>query len=396
MKRKLMKRIVAICVAAVVLGVLCIFLFKPEKGGEITLEQTKASIGDIGVCITATGTIEPTNQVEVGTQVSGKIAKLYVDYNSSVKQGQILAELDKEILQNELYSAQSALESARIEYEYQQKNYNRSKVLYQQKLISDSEYDEALYNYQKSKTEYERSKTELSKAKTNLGYATIYSPIDGTVISKAVEEGQTVAASFSTPTLFTIAQDLTQMQVVADVDEADIGGVQEGQRVTFSVDAYPRVTFEGTVKQVRLEGIENSNVITYEVIIDAPNANLKLKPGLTANVSIYTQEANGVLTVPTKALSFTPDKEIIGKKYKINPIPANEADSKHVWILNGNSLYAKKVEVGISGNGSCQIVAGLEKGETIVSGIMSKDVAVKEDAAQGAFSMPRPGDKKKK
>ena len=240
--------------------------------------------------MTATGTVEPVTQVEVGTQVSGIIDKLYADYNDQVKAGQLIAEMDKVTLQAELESAQAQLASSKTEYEYQTKNYARTKTLHEKQLVSDAEYDQAFYLYETARNAYEQSQAAMVKVKRNLGYATITSPIDGVVISRAVEEGQTVAAGFETPTLFTIANDLTQMQVVADVDEADIGQVADGQRVQFSVDAYPDDTFEGTVLQVRLEATTESNVVTYEVVIDAPNPDLKLKPGLTANVTIFTLE----------------------------------------------------------------------------------------------------------
>jgi HlyD family secretion protein len=239
---------IIIWVAIIVVIIICLILFlKPKKNIDVQLEQAVVTTKDISTCITATGTVEPINKVDVGTQVSGNITKLYVDYNSVVKKGQKLAELDRVNLEAELQNAKNTVASAKAQYEYQKKNYDRNKALHDKKLISDSEFETDTYNYKTSKINYDKSKLELVKANTNLSYATIYSPIDGTVISKSVEQGQTVAASFSTPTLFTIAQDLSKMQVVANVDEADIGGVRVGQRVSFTVDAYPQETFEGTV-----------------------------------------------------------------------------------------------------------------------------------------------------
>ncbi len=393
------KKVIVIGVVVILVAVSTILIFgRGKKQPKVALQQVAVGIADISSYISATGTIEPTNKVEVGTQVSGKIETLYVDYNSVVKKGQVLAELDRENLQNELTAKQNNLESAKTEYEYKKKNHERNKALHEQKLISDSEYETSLYEYSKALTNYKTAQTELAKSKTNLAYATIYSPIDGVVISRAVEQGQTVAASFSTPTLFTIAQDLTQMQVVADVDEADIGQVKEGQRVTFTVDAYPDEVFEGKVKQVRLEATTTSNVVTYACVIDAPNAEGKLMPGLTANVNIYTNESKGVLSIPTKALSFTPPADLLGKDYTIEAV-MDDKIGKHVWVLQGKRLYAKQVKVGMSGGGLTEVVSGLKQGEKVVGGLetsLSTMPKADEQGAKGAFSMPRPGDKKKK
>ena len=302
-----MKKRNLLIAAGVVAAGVCIWLIaRPSKGPKVLLETAPISHITIRNSVTATGTVEPVTQVEVGTQVSGIIDKLYADYNDQVKAGQLIAEMDKVTLQAELESAQAQLASSKTEYEYQTKNYARTKTLHEKQLVSDAEYDQAFYLYETARNAYEQSQAAMVKVKRNLGYATITSPIDGVVISRAVEEGQTVAAGFETPTLFTIANDLTQMQVVADVDEADIGQVADGQRVQFSVDAYPDDTFEGTVLQVRLEATTESNVVTYEVVIDAPNPDLKLKPGLTANVTIFTLEKDDATAVPTKALRFVP------------------------------------------------------------------------------------------
>ncbi len=397
MKKKT-KKIIIITISVIVVLLIIFLLTKPKKTTQITLQEAKVTSQNLATSITATGTIEPINEVEVGTQVSGKVVKLYVDYNSVVKKGQILAELDKENLQNEVTNARNSVNSAKVQYEYQLKNYNRNKTLHDKKLISDSEFEQLEYEYQTAKLSYERAKTNLATANTNLGYATIYSPIDGTVISKSVEEGQTVAASFSTPTIFTIAQDLTKMQVVADVDEADIGGVKEGQRASFTVDAYPTEVFMGTVRQVRLEATTTSNVVTYEVIIDAPNNDLKLKPGLTANVSIYTSESNGVMAVPSKALSFNPDKATVAPKYKIDNSKV-KGNSKKVYILEGNTLKAIPVTIGIASNGYTEIKSGLTLNQTIIAGLKTDDDEAKtlEQAQQSSspLSMPGPGKNKK-
>ena len=276
MKKRNMLIAAYVLLAAVVLWVL----LRPSKREEITLETAPTSRIAISNSVTATGTVEPVTEVEVGTQVSGIIDRLYVDYNDVVKAGQLIAEMDKVTLQAELESSEAELASCKTEYEYQSKNYARTKTLHEKELVSDQEYDEALYLYEKARNAYAQSQAAIVKVKQNLDYATITSPIDGVVISRAVEEGQTVAAGFETPTLFTIANDLTQMRVIADVDEADIGQVADGQRVQFTVDAYPDDTFEGTVEQVRLEATTESSVVTYEVVITAHNPDLKLKPEL--------------------------------------------------------------------------------------------------------------------
>ena len=287
---KMKRKSTAVLVAALVAACGLWFALRPSKQTGITLETAATSRITIRNSVTATGTVEPVTEVEVGTQVSGIIDRLYVDYNDVVKAGQLIAEMDKVTLQAELESSQAELASCKTEYEYRMKEYSRTRTLHEKELVSDAEYDEALYLYEKARNAYEQAQAAIVKVKRNLGYATITSPIDGVVISRAVEEGQTVAAGFETPTLFTIANDLTQMQVVADVDEADIGQVSDGQRVEFTVDAYPDDTFEGVVEQVRLEATTESSVVTYEVVITAYNPELKLKPGLTANVTIFTLE----------------------------------------------------------------------------------------------------------
>ena len=302
-----MKKRNLLIAAGVVAAGVCIWLIaRPSKGPKVLLETAPISHITIRNSVTATGTVEPVTQVEVGTQVSGIIDKLYADYNDQVKAGQLIAEMDKVTLQAELESAQAQLASSKTEYEYQTKNYARTKTLHEKQLVSDAEYDQAFYLYETARNAYEQSQAAMVKVKRNLGYATITSPIDGVVISRAVEEGQTVAAGFETPTLFTIANDLTQMQVVADVDEADIGQVSDGQRVEFTVDAYPDDTFEGVVEQVRLEATTESSVVTYEVVITAYNPELKLKPGQTANVTIFTLEKDDALAVPTKPCGSSP------------------------------------------------------------------------------------------
>lgn len=358
--------------AAAVL-VTAYFKGRASKTPQLSFETVTVAKSDISSAVTATGTIEPVTEVEVGTQVSGIIDRIFVDYNSIVKEGQIIAEMDKVTLESELASARAAYDGSKAEYDYQSRNYERNRALHEKSLISDTDYEQSLYNYEMARSSFHSSEAALAKAERNLSYATITSPIDGVVIDRAVEEGQTVAAGFETPTLFTIAADLTRMQVVADVDEADIGGVADGQRVTFTVDAYPDDVFEGKVTQIRLGSSESSStgtsttesVVTYEVVISADNPELKLKPRLTANISIYTIDRPGVLCVPAKALRFTPQAPLVGEDAVI--VDCN-AGSK-VWTRSGNTFTAHAVTTGITNGIMTEILGGIDEGTEIVTGI---------------------------
>lgn len=364
------------------------------KKTEVKYESSKVSKQNISTSITATGTIEPVTEVEVGTQVSGIIDKIYVDYNSVVKKGQLIAELDKTNLLSELSSAKSNMESAKSKMEYQKSNYNRYKELYSKGLVSADDYENAKLSYKQASEEYAIQKESVSKAQTNLGYAIITSPIDGIVLSKEVEEGQTVAAAMETPTLFIIAQDLTDMQVIADVDEADIGGVKEGQRVTFTVDAFPDDLFEGKVTQVRQEATEESNVVTYEVVISAPNDDLKLKPGLTANVTIFTNERDGVLAVPSKALRFAPNENLLAEGESITDCEGKDK----VWMREGSNFKAVPVKIGVTNGTYTEIISGLKEGDAVLTDFIignDQPEETEETAEKNPF-MPGPPDKKKK
>ncbi|CCZ09826.1 efflux transporter RND family MFP subunit [Odoribacter sp. CAG:788] len=398
-----MKKIVLGIAGVAVIGVVCYFFLGASPGRALSWETTQVKRERISNMVSATGTVEPVTKVDVGTQVSGIVDKIYVDYNSVVKKGQLIAEMDKVTLQAELESQEAQLANAKAEYDYQQKNYARSKVLFEKKLISDTDYESATYNYEKAKSTYDKSKADIVKVRRNLGYAVITSPIDGVVISREVEEGQTVAAGFETPTLFTIAKDLTEMQVIADVDEADIGQVMDGQRVTFSVDAYPNDIFEGVVTQVRLEATVESNVVTYEVVISAPNPDLKLKPGLTATVSIYTLEKNGVLTISPKALKFVPDYQVAEASGVIlEPVQVeNPALQKTVWVKKGDTLEQKEVRLGSLLTSVVEVVNGLQEGEEVVIGMQTGKPAMgppQPGETESSPFMPKPpgSDKKNK
>ena len=359
---------------------------------DFTYTEVEAAVQDVTTSVTATGTIEPVTSVDVGTQVSGIVSKLYVDYNSVVKAGQVIAELDRTNLISELNSAQANLKSAQSELDYQKTNYERYKALYDKGLISANDYEQARLSYIKAQQTVTQLKEMVKKAQTNLGYATITSPIDGVVLKKEVEEGQTVASSFNTPTLFTIAKDLTDMRVIADVDEADIGEVKEGQRVSFTVDAFPNDTFEGAVTQVRQQPTTESNVVTYQVVISAPNQDLKLKPGLTANVNIYTLEMPGVLAIPSKALRFKPSEAMLNEGETITDIDSHVK----VWTKEGPNIKAIAVQTGVTNGTLIQITSGLTAGTKVIVDVQSNEMDM-EDASQQSSNpfMPKPKDRNK-
>lgn len=400
-KQKLIAGVIAV---AVIAGGGYWLFGGAKKKNLITFSTTQVKKSDISTSITATGNIEPVTEVEVGTQVSGIIDKIYVDYNSVVKEGQLIAEMDKVPLQNELESAKGTYDGAKAEFEYQERNYKRNQQLHEKGLISDTEYEENLYNYQRAKSSLESSRAAYNNAQRNLSYAIITSPINGVVTSRDVEEGQTVASGFETPTLFTIAADLTKMQVVADVDEADIGGVKEGQRVTFTVDAYPEDTFEGRVTQVRLGSSKSSStsststssetVVTYEVVISADNPDLKLKPRLTANVNIYTLDKKDVLCVPSKALRFIPELPMLGSDDVVE-----DCEGEHkVWTYENHVFKAHPVTIGLSDGINTEILGGVEEGLTIVSEAetnMSANVEESSSQSERSPFMPGPPDRDK-
>jgi HlyD family secretion protein len=394
-----------VIVGSILFVVLALVAYKFINGEDAVVMEAKtvkAKKADVTTLVTATGTMEPITQVEVGTQVSGVVEKIYVDYNSEVKEGQLIAELDKTNLKAALTQSQAAYDNALSQKRYTETIFERQKKLYENNVISKSDYDEALYSYETAKGTVTQRLSDLQAAKTNLGYANIYSPIDGVVLSRDIDEGQTVAASYSTPTLFTIAQDLKEMQVEADVDEADIGNVKEGQRVTFTVDAYIGETFEGEVTQVRLDPTITSNVVTYTVVIRADNPDLKLKPGLTATISIYTLELNEVLTAEAKAINFTPDIESLNEYNMQNNLPPTQSikqsEKTQVWVLNQDrSLTAKTVAIGASDGVNVQILSGISQGDEMVYSLKqsNKEVA-KEASSESPFMPQKPGGDRKK
>ena len=379
-----MKKIGIAIVVIAVLAVAAFLILRKSEKPQMKYKTAEIHRGSIVNTVTATGTIEPIVQVEVGTQVSGIINHIYVDYNSVVKKGEVIAELDKTTLEADLASSSATLQSNKTEYEYQEKNFLRIKGLHEKKMVSDTDYETAEYQYNKAKSSYEKSQSDITKARQNLEYATIYSPIDGVVIDRAVEEGQTVAASFNTPTLFTIANDLRQMRVIADVDEADIGGVVEGQQATFTVDAFPEDVFKGSVTQVRLQPTTESNVVTYEVVVDAPNPDLKLKPGLTANLTIYTMQKDSVLLVPLKALRFQPENAPEPVADSANP------RARVLWTQSPQGLQPVNVTTGDNDGIFAEITGDIKEGDKVVTGVDIGVASISDGQGEANPFMPSP------
>lgn len=343
---------------------LAVTLASCSEKSKMEIEEYDVKPISMSEVVTATGTMESVTQVNVGTQVTGIIEHLYVDYNDHVTKGQLLAELEKTLLESDLKSADANMASAEASYEYAKSNFERDKKLHDEQLISDYEFQTSQRDYEVARLSYEKSKADRVRAAKNLNYAEIYSPIDGIVISREVEVGQTVVSSMNVADLYVIA-DLENMQVVGNVDEADIGQVKEGQHVTFTVDAYPDDVFNGTVTQVRKNPTTTSNVVTYEVIVNAANPDLKLIPGMTANLTIYTLELDDILAVPLKALKFQPlppDDEESGMP-KPKPLPQPVPYS--VWVLKDGDLIETEVEVGVANNIYRQITSGLNPGQKI-------------------------------
>ena len=365
--------------AVVIIALILIFTMKKGKKGELQVMTERSRIDSIEVTVTATGELQPVYKVDVGTQVSGIVERIYVDFNSVVKKGQLLAELDRSNLNEQLTQAKTSVSNAQSNLTLAQQQYDRIKVLYDNKAATQEAYESATNSLTLAKNQLRTAQSDLSRAQTNLSYATIYSPIDGVIMDKAVEEGQTVASSFSTPTLFTIANDLTQMQVEAKVDEADIGEVKAGQPVTFTVDAFPDDVFTGSVKEVRINPTVTSNVVTYTVIINAPNPESKLFPGMTANVSITTKKESGV-SIPMTALYTSIDPEMMKllekKGYTFKSLYRNQEEltqglkdvtKKTIWVKRGENTYEQvSVTIGLNNGVNTLIPEGLREGEEVV------------------------------
>ena len=395
---------ILITVPFLMLGTALVLNSCKKNKAEFTFETAFAGKVDLNNSVTATGTLEANKTVDVGTQVSGVILHLYADFNSFVKKGQLLAELDKTPLLASLEEAKATVADAQAELDYQLATYNRIKALFEKKLVAQTDYDQANYNYSKAKANMISVKARYERADINLKYATIYSPIDGVVLNRVVNEGQTVAASFNAPTLFTIANDLTQMEVQADIDEADIGKVKDGQRVEFTVDAYTETIFNGVVSEVRIQPVITSNVVTYTVIINAPNPDKKLMPGMTASIRVFTDEMQGALTVPGKALRFTPDPGVLANYLSshaasgIRSAPASVKAPAGVWIKSGDQIHPAAVETGLDNGSLVEIKSGLQAGDEVILSMAQTGGTTEvktSNAAKSPFMPTPPGSKKK-
>lgn len=345
---------VAVCVMAVT---------SCSEKTRMELETYTVAPTSMSEIVTATGTMESVTSVDVGTQVTGIIDKLYVDYNDHVTKGQLLAEIEKTLLDSELKSTDASMASAKATYEYARTNFERDKALHKEQLISDYEFQTSQKDYEVARLSYEKAQADRVRAAKNLNYAEIYAPMDGIVVSREVEVGQTVVSSMNVANLYVIA-DLDNMQVVGDVDEADIGQVKVGQHVTFTVDAYPDDTFTGSVTQVRINPTTTNNVVTYEVIVQAPNPDRKLLPGMTANLSIYTVELDDIIAVPLKALKFTP---LEGGKESGLPVPEplDSAARHSVWVERDGRLIQTAVNLGVANSIYQQITSGIKSGDKV-------------------------------
>ncbi len=413
-------RIIWIVIVLIAAGLAAVWFIR-RRTPEMILATEKPRYGYIANTVTATGTIQPVDTVAVGTQVSGTISKVYVDFNSRVKKGQLLAEIDKTILNAQVQEILGTLQQSQSQLSYAESNFNRQSELYKAGAISKADLETAQNSYKVAQANVKSAQSQLQAAQKNLSLASIYSPINGTVLSRNVSEGQTVAASFNTPTLFSIAKDLTQMQVRAAVDEADIGNVKNGQKATFTVDAFPDDVFTGTLQEIRLQPAVSSNVVTYTTIINAPNDQLKLKPGMTANITIYTQEDSNALLISAKATKFKPDSTIM-LKYNVaqpqrktkgqqtangpgantdpartnrntvrDPLAKDSSNIKRasVWVLNGTTLSRRFIKIGMEDGTQVQVLNGLTTGDEVVDGVEQATAKSNSNTTQRSPFMPQ-------
>lgn len=425
-------KIVACLVVILILGVIVFkFFVGSDRSAGNVLVSEKVSRTTIRTTISSTGTLSPMDTVNVGTQVSGDIAKIYVDFNSKVKKGQVIAELDRSKLQSTLYQAQITASSAQTDYEHKLSVYERTKKLAESNSASAVDLETAEYEMKSAKFSWESRKSEVEQAKLNLSYCVIKSPIDGVVLERSVDVGQTVAASMSTPTLFILAKDLSKMRVMADVDEADIGSVKAGQSVSFTVDAFQDETFSGKVESVRLNPTVTSNVVTYTVVISAENPDLKLLPGMTATCTIVTKEVENALSVSAAAIKYSPSEnvELLDPRNApkgLKPPPKRNDDDdfgpppgfgggpggggapkkasssspklsgKNVWISIDGKVAFRPVRTGISDGVNVEILEGLADGDSVIVREEEKTAAVapSDDGGNSPF-MPGPRKKKK-
>jgi HlyD family secretion protein len=422
-----MKKKLSLYVAAgiLVLAAATYFLWWNGSSKEIGYRTEKVSRGDVVIQVRATGTVNPLITVQVGSQVSGTISKLYADYNSVVRQGQIIGQIDSTFLNASVKEAEANLERAQAQVNEAKRNKGRAEELLKKDLISQAEADAAVTSYETSLAQLKQTQAALDRASVNLRFSVIRAPIDGVVISRDVDVGQTVAASLQAPKLFTIAKDLSRMQVEASVDEADIGQTRQGQQVTFTVDAYPNEEFHGVVTQVRLAPVIVQNVVTYVVIIEVPNPDLKLRPGMTATVSILIENRENVLRIPTLALRFQPPAEVLeglsqetppdrpsrqagavgdtsqprrlammrrsGNERPQHPPQGegrSERDFARVWVLeDGKTLRQRLVQTGLNNNRFVEVVDGdLKEGDEVIIGMTSVEATTSANQQQNPFA----------
>lgn len=433
---------IILIIVIVALGAGAWFFFGKEKETKYEWRVATVEKGDLKNVVTATGSLNAVKTVQVGTQVSGIIYRILVDFNSVVKEGQVIALIDTTNLAQAVEDATAALQRAEIQMNQAKRDYERNKLLYEQKVIAEADYDLSLTTYETAVANARSSKAALNRAKINLKYATIYAPISGVVLSRNVDVGQTVAASFNTPTLFTIANDLTKMQVQASVDEADIGKVLVGQEVSFTVDAHDNMSFTGTVSQIRLEPTITQNVVNYNVIIDVPNPDMKLLPGMTANCTIIIQEVKDILKVPASALTFSPPQEYLLKMMENLPDSVKQKRDRWmqgrsggqqgmggnrsfgggmgpggsggmgmmggegrmnregrgirgnfamIWIKKGDTLTPHRVKLGISDGSYAQVTGKIEEGDEVVTGLISNQQTGQTGTQQNPFAPQMPG-----
>ena len=370
-----------ILIILLIVGIWWFFSTKPEKVEYVTVNVTR---GDLRQVVTATGEINPVNTVSVGSQVSGTIEDIYVDYNSHVNKGDLLLKIEPSVLQASVDEAKAALESAKSQLNLAKVEYESNRELYKNDLLPRIDMEKSQSNYEQAIQSVKRMQSQYDRAVTNLGYATITSPVEGTVISRKVDKGQTVAASFQTPDLFEIAEDLSKMQIETAVSEADIGAIKEGQNVTFTVDAYPTKTFKGSVRQVRLSPTTTSNVVVYTVVIDVDNADLELMPGMTAFVTILISEARDIWKSQNSAFLVRDIKNIIPD------VPDNIKPENHMAIMRGKDVVYITYEKGLVTATETQIISDeLKVGDKVIVGRIGQSKS--SDATKSRRNRGGPG-----
>jgi HlyD family secretion protein len=396
-----MKKWIIISVAILIVGGAIFYYINHKKVAPETFETSKARYGYIAKSITATGTIQPVDTVAVGSQVSGVIKNIYVDFNTVVQKGQLIATIDPSIILAQKEQSLANLSNAKSNLKYQQSTYERQNKLYQLGVISQADYQIAQNGFNTAKAAVDNAQAQLKITSKNLFYTNIYSPIDGMVLNRNVSEGQTIASSFNAPTLFIIAKDLTKMQVRAAVDEADIGEVKSGQNVSFTVDAFPDEVFKGSVQQILLHAKVSSNVVTYTTLINVDNTNLKLKPGMTASINIYTKEDAKALLIPSKALTFKPDsialKQFVVlylKNENTVPLQNSEIQKAKVWTKSGDTLFEKRITTDINDDINVKVTTGLKEGSEVITNTINKSTKATASTTQTSPFMPKMGNRK--